>query len=106
MPPFISNLKALGSLMLRENGFRHSIRSLKNNRQLQKFDQIQCISSITGIETPSFRNSANGLNDLKFSWRSLFNDSHTVQKRRFMGCGDGEEGGVLSKVYEERRVLG
>lgn len=29
-----------------------------------------------------------------------------VQTRPFLGCGDGEEGGVLSKVYEEKRVLG
>ncbi|TKY45676.1 Coenzyme Q-binding protein COQ10-like B [Spatholobus suberectus] len=28
-----------------------------------------------------------------------------VQLRQFLGCGDGEEG-VLSKTYEERRVLG
>ncbi|KAI4321033.1 hypothetical protein MLD38_034456 [Melastoma candidum] len=27
-------------------------------------------------------------------------------RRGFLGCGDGEEGGVLSKVYEERRVMG
>uniref|UniRef100_A0A453FMA6 Coenzyme Q-binding protein COQ10 START domain-containing protein n=1 Tax=Aegilops tauschii subsp. strangulata TaxID=200361 RepID=A0A453FMA6_AEGTS len=26
--------------------------------------------------------------------------------RSFLGCGDGEEGSVLSKVYEERRVMG
>ncbi|XP_020517413.1 coenzyme Q-binding protein COQ10 homolog, mitochondrial isoform X2 [Amborella trichopoda] len=32
---------------------------------------------------------------------------HTAQQRRsFLGCGDGEEGNVLSKNYEERRVLG
>jgi coenzyme Q-binding protein COQ10 len=29
-----------------------------------------------------------------------------VQTRSFLGCGDGEEGSVLSKVYEERRVMG
>ncbi|NP_001305145.1 Coenzyme Q-binding protein COQ10, mitochondrial [Zea mays] len=29
-----------------------------------------------------------------------------TQTRCFFGCGDGEEGGVLSKVYEERRVIG
>jgi hypothetical protein len=62
-----------------------------------------------GIETPSVRHSTNVLNDLKFSWWSLSNGSHTVQKRRFLGCEDGEdgeEGSVLSKVYEERHVVG
>lgn len=29
-----------------------------------------------------------------------------TQTRGFLGCGDGEEGSVLSKVYEERRVMG
>nr|POF09078.1 coenzyme q-binding protein coq10 like, mitochondrial [Quercus suber] len=29
-----------------------------------------------------------------------------TQRRRFLGCGDGEEGSVLSKVYEEKLVLG
>ncbi|KAL5228398.1 hypothetical protein ABZP36_016663 [Zizania latifolia] len=29
-----------------------------------------------------------------------------TQTRSFLGCGDGEEGSVLSKVYEERRVMG
>ncbi|KAF8663855.1 hypothetical protein HU200_055190 [Digitaria exilis] len=29
-----------------------------------------------------------------------------TQTRCFLGCGDGEEGSVLSKVYEERRVMG
>ncbi|CAA7403967.1 unnamed protein product [Spirodela intermedia] len=28
------------------------------------------------------------------------------QIRQFLGCGDGEEGNVLSKTYEERRVIG
>ncbi|KAE8055707.1 hypothetical protein FH972_012532 [Carpinus fangiana] len=109
MPPFMSTSKALGSFMFRKNGFRHSIKSLKNSWRLQKFDQIQCISSIMGIETPSVRNSTNVLNDLKFSWWSLSNGSHTVQKRRFLGCEDGEDGeeGIfLSKVYEKRHVVG
>ncbi|KAG8078103.1 hypothetical protein GUJ93_ZPchr0007g5679 [Zizania palustris] len=29
-----------------------------------------------------------------------------TQTRSFLGCGDGEEGSVLSKVYEEKRVMG
>ncbi|EPS70934.1 hypothetical protein M569_03824, partial [Genlisea aurea] len=29
-----------------------------------------------------------------------------LQKRGFLGCGDGEEGSMLSKVHEERLVLG
>ncbi|KAK9985141.1 hypothetical protein SO802_034666 [Lithocarpus litseifolius] len=60
------------------------------------------------IHTSSLPNS----NDFLTPWRwrqqqqqRLFNESST-QRRRFLGCGDGEEGSVLSKVYEERLVLG
>ncbi|KAF8407099.1 hypothetical protein HHK36_006224 [Tetracentron sinense] len=41
--------------------------------------------------------------DLSFSLASMCN---TVQTRSFLGCGDGEEGNVLSKIYEERHVIG
>ncbi|KAG6633727.1 hypothetical protein I3843_12G068500 [Carya illinoinensis] len=85
------------------SSLRLFIRSIKNTQQLQKFDQRRCFRGIAGIETPSVRHSADGL---PVSLRSLFNNSHTVQARRFLGCGDGDEGGVLSKVYEERIVLG
>ena len=66
-----------------------------------------CFSSIAGIETSLY--IPNSMNDVKFSSPRLFNESSShaaLQRRRFLGCGDGEEGGVLSKVYEERRVLG
>ncbi|XP_078441755.1 polyketide cyclase / dehydrase and lipid transport protein isoform X2 [Wolffia australiana] len=32
--------------------------------------------------------------------------SSSGQIRRFLGCGDGEEGNVLAKTYEERRLIG
>uniref|UniRef100_A0A1D1YUM5 Coenzyme Q-binding protein COQ10, mitochondrial n=1 Tax=Anthurium amnicola TaxID=1678845 RepID=A0A1D1YUM5_9ARAE len=34
------------------------------------------------------------------------NSRNAGQTRWFLGCGDGEEGNVLSKNYEERRVIG
>ncbi|TYJ28720.1 hypothetical protein E1A91_A06G019900v1 [Gossypium mustelinum] len=33
-------------------------------------------------------------------------DRYTLQKRRFLGCGDGEEGGALSKVHKEKIIMG
>ncbi|GMY29654.1 coenzyme Q-binding protein COQ10 homolog, mitochondrial isoform X1 [Fagus crenata] len=90
--------KALGSLILGQKGL---IRSAK-------YGHIGgCFSSIAGIETSLY--IPNSMNDVKFSSPRLFNESSShaaLQRRRFLGCGDGEEGGVLSKVYEERRVLG
>lgn len=32
--------------------------------------------------------------------------SAAVQRRGFLGCGDGEEGSMVSKLHEERRILG
>lgn len=100
MPPFISTTsKAVRSVTTRKNGIVHLIRSVKNTRQVEKLDHIRCFSGIA----PSVQYSDK---DLKLWSPRLFDNGHTVQTRRFLGCGDGDEGGVLSKVYEERRVMG
>lgn len=67
------------------------------------------------IHTYSLPNNSNDFLSPPRRWRQqeqqhqqqqrLFNESNT-QRRRFLGCGDGEEGNVLSKVHEERLVLG
>ncbi|KAG2680377.1 hypothetical protein I3760_11G097100 [Carya illinoinensis] len=91
-----------------KGSLRHFIRSVTNARHLKNFDQRRCFRTIAALDTPLplVPNSVNGLRGLRFSLRSLFHNSHTVQTRRFLGCGDGEEDGFLSKVYEEKRVLG
>ncbi|KAL0650659.1 hypothetical protein Bca4012_093350 [Brassica carinata] len=39
--------------------------------------------------------------------RVSFGAGSVFQRRHFLGCGDGEEGGgELSKIYQERRLLG
>ncbi|KAB1220242.1 hypothetical protein CJ030_MR3G017066 [Morella rubra] len=106
MPPFMSTSKAVGTFISRKDGIRHLLKSVKSSRQLQKFDHIRCSNSIVGTRTRSVLNSVSGLNDLKCLSRRAFDNGHTVQTRLFIGCGDGEEGGVLSKVHEERRVMG
>jgi coenzyme Q-binding protein COQ10 len=100
MPSFISTTsKAVRSVTTRKNGIVRLIGSVKNTRQVQRLDQIRCFSGIA----PSAQYSDKDLN----LWsRRLFDNAHTVQTRRFLGCGDGDEGGVLSKVYEEKLVLG
>lgn len=57
-------------------------------RSSKKFNEIRCVSGFKPV----------------LGRRDLFGS--VIQTRRFLGCGDGEEGGVLSKVYEEKRVLG
>ncbi|PIA59877.1 hypothetical protein AQUCO_00400624v1 [Aquilegia coerulea] len=73
-------------------------------------NQIQCLSSsrISGFQTQCLSNN-NLIGSEKKDSRFLFGklvQQQNVQVRNFIGCGDGEEGNVLSKNYEERRVLG
>ncbi|KAK1553793.1 hypothetical protein Q3G72_003659 [Acer saccharum] len=106
MQPFMSASKAIGSVISRKTGARHLINSAKFNARLPKPDQIRRFSSIAGVETPSVRKLIGSHDYIDFSAKSLCNVTGIVQRRQFLGCGDGEEGDVLSKVYEERRVLG
>ncbi|XVF36278.1 hypothetical protein REPUB_Repub19eG0044400 [Reevesia pubescens] len=110
MPPFLSTSKAVRSVISsrRRNVITHFVRHAKNGGRSANFDQIRWVSSLSGIETPLFHNPLLGSQHKKDSVVSLNNffNHYTLQKRRFLGCGDGEEGGVLSKVYEERIVMG
>ncbi|KAK6939604.1 Coenzyme Q-binding protein COQ10, START domain [Dillenia turbinata] len=91
-PPFVSASKAIGRLISRRNGCGNLMR---------KYAPIQCLSGIAaGVDNNKL------IGDHKNCGFSLgSNNSIAVQKRGFLGCGDGEES-LLSKVYEERRVLG
>lgn len=107
----MSASKAVGTFVNRKNGIRQLMKFAKNNNnnnheQLLKYDQLRCLSSIVpGIEIPSVSKSGGGGaykgHDFLFG-----GDSHNVQTRNFLGCGDGQEGNVLSKVYEEKLVMG
>lgn len=85
MPPFLSTCKSVGSIVVRKYWKRHVIEPASSYRQLHR---------------PSDANE-----DLRILRGSL-HSGDAVQKRWFLGCGDGEDGGAFSKVYEERRVLG
>ncbi|EXC41989.1 hypothetical protein L484_000662 [Morus notabilis] len=99
MSPFTSTSKVVGSLISRRNGIRHLVKHAGNG----KSHRIRCFSGITGIETPLLIGSKR--QDVCSS-SSILSNVDNLQRRTFLGVGDGEEGGVLSKVYEERRVLG
>ncbi|XP_061364136.1 uncharacterized protein LOC133307609 isoform X1 [Gastrolobium bilobum] len=88
MPPFLSTSRALRSFASRKGDLRQLIRSGKNcNGQLHY---------PFGFRTGSSSSSSPFVG-------ALCNNS--VQTRQFLGCGDDGEG-VLSKIYEEKRVLG
>lgn len=100
----MSTSKAIRSLITRENVWKYLFRSAINHNS-HKFDQTRCLSILAGILNPSIsRGTYNNRKDFDLASGNLYNN--TTIKRGFLGCGDGEEGGVLSKVYEERRVLG
>ncbi|KAK6160699.1 hypothetical protein DH2020_004080 [Rehmannia glutinosa] len=104
MPPFNPAPKALARLAFGRSSFRQRLRNYSN------YDQIRCLSSIAGINVLSSTDKIVGggyRNSILSDCGNLSNISNiNFQKRGFLGCGDGEEGNMLAKVYEERRVLG
>ncbi|XP_030540030.1 coenzyme Q-binding protein COQ10 homolog, mitochondrial-like [Rhodamnia argentea] len=106
MPQFLSTCKSVvGSIVTRKNWNRRVIKPASTYRQLQSCDQTRCLGCIAGVKAPYVHRPSDANKDLRILWGSL-HSGDAVQTRRFLGCGDGEEGGDLSRVYEERRVLG
>lgn len=103
MPPFLSTSKFVKSLISRRGAIGHVIKYTRCNDELWKYRNVRHLRCIPGAGTSSIHRLFD--QDHKILSGS-FRDSGAVQLRRFLGCGDGEEGGVLSKVYEERRVMG
>lgn len=96
----MSSPKAIGSFIFRKNCMRILMRSGKSCEQLR---QVRCLSRVAGIDFPLVHPPIRVHRDIDFPSSRLF---HNVQTRHFLGRGDGEGGGVLSKVYEEKRILG
>ncbi|KAG2315313.1 hypothetical protein Bca52824_018435 [Brassica carinata] len=96
MPPLTSGSRALFALLSRRNAIR---RSYTLNQFGSLYGVERCCSSSYGLLMLS---NGDGR-------RVSFGAGSVNQRRNFLGCGDGEEGsggGELSKIYQERRVLG
>lgn len=102
MPPFLSTSKVVESLISRRGGIRHAIKYARCNAEPWKYRNVRHLRCFPGVETSTIHRLFD--QDRKIS--ESFRDISAVQSRRFLGCGDGEEAGVLSKIYEERRVMG
>ncbi|KAK9691141.1 hypothetical protein RND81_09G178500 [Saponaria officinalis] len=92
MPQFLTTLRAIGRSRLLG---KHAISPF-----------TRCLSSIAGIHhysssTIRSRNRNYIQNNIR-----VWGDVDKFQKRWFLGCGDGEEGSALSKLHEERLVIG
>lgn len=100
MPSLNSTSKALSRLVSHWN--------LSRSRLLKcsDYNNIRCFYSVAGAGAGASscskkKQMASYLPEFRIS-----NNTVMIQKRGFLGCGDGEEGNMLSKLYEERRVLG
>lgn len=103
-PPIVSSSRALARILAGRGRpldlrsglgfFRRSSRSLG---EPERFSQGWSFSSVARIGNPCV-DSLGGPSTGSLHCKS--------QSRCFLGVGDGEEGGMLSKVYEERRVMG
>ncbi|KAF9595712.1 hypothetical protein IFM89_003454 [Coptis chinensis] len=98
MPPFDSASKAARALLLRNMN-----RSSCTSSQFGKYVSNRWSSSIPGVGVPCVEKLISNDKERIFSIRDLH---QSAQIRGFLGCGDGEEGSVLSKTYEEKRVMG
>lgn len=81
-----------------------------NSVELGDFAQIGGVNSIGGINSFSSAHKFGGRSSRFGDYCCNSNykqDSSCIQQtRKFLGVGDGKESGMLSKAYEERRVLG
>lgn len=78
-------------------------RSLESGRKLERFSQTRSLRGVVRSGIPCI----DRLVDADKEWCNSSRDSYTSTRTRwFLGCGDGEEGNVLSKTHEERRVVG
>ncbi|KAF3796144.1 Coenzyme Q-binding COQ10-like protein [Nymphaea thermarum] len=80
--------------------------STKPVQSAHKLTQVQGLSSIAGTELASVSKMVS-VDKYPSLWRDdLGRMSNACQTRSFLGCVDGEEGDILSKNYEEKRVIG
>ncbi|KAI3460232.1 hypothetical protein Pfo_016895 [Paulownia fortunei] len=103
IPPFNPASKA-ARLVFCRNLFRQRITNYPN------CNQNRYLSSIAGTSAFSSSEKIVGCGYRNYDFSDFGNSSNiskvVFQKRGFLGCVDGEEGNMLSKVYEERRILG
>ncbi|GFQ02609.1 coenzyme q-binding protein coq10 homolog mitochondrial [Phtheirospermum japonicum] len=101
MSPFKPASKGLGRLIIYRNLFRQQITYNSN------YNPIRCLSSISGTNTffslDKWRYKNYNISDFGKSSNAV---TDVFLKRGFLGCSDGGEGNTLSKVHEERCVLG
>lgn len=110
MPPFLSSSRALALILSGRSrsldlgaGMRWLGKHPEAWRRWERFAQTRSLSNFAPCGNPCI---AQLFRSGKALVPSVGNLHRYDQGRCFLGCGDGEEGSVLSKIYEERRVIG
>lgn len=110
MPPFLSSSRVLSLIFSGRNrsldigaGMRWLGKHPEARRRWERFAQTRSLPSIVPCGKPCVGQLFRSGKELVPSAGNLHRYD---QGRWFLGCGDGEEGSILSKIYEERRVIG
>ncbi|KAL1540422.1 coenzyme Q-binding protein COQ10, mitochondrial-like [Salvia divinorum] len=101
MPPFNPAPRALARFAALRNPLRRRTRDFPSCSQIRPSSNIAGNNAFSPVENGRYGNR--GFLD---SANSSHISNFVHQKRGFLGCGDGEEGGMLSKVHHEKHVLG
>ncbi|KAJ6792280.1 coenzyme Q-binding protein COQ10-like protein, mitochondrial-like [Iris pallida] len=110
MPPVVSLARALARLAPGRSRVLDTRLASSSSENLGKFDlfsqnrRFSSSNSVARIGNPCVDSSLSA--DREFGPSVRGPNCSTQTRRRFIGAGDGEEGDVLSKVYEERRIMG
>ncbi|XP_076930164.1 uncharacterized protein LOC143594839 [Bidens hawaiensis] len=97
-----STSKAVRQFTASKTVCRRLMRCLQNKPELEN----RPIKTVGTIETLPFF-SQTVVATIPFSLQNNVSSGVIVQRRGFLGCGDGDEGSnVLSKIHEEKRIMG
>lgn len=102
MPSFVSTSKTIRRLVTHRNVFKQRAGIDNTGSGLGNHVKVRCLSGIVGVPSVSPGCDA-GSKLIKPSQSGI---GPVIQSRGFLGCGDGEEGNSLTKIHEEKRVLG
>lgn len=102
MASLVSTSKAVSRLILARGSSR---RMIDYRNFIEEFGNyyrpVRFLSSIMSTNTSRFNKEIVDFRDF-----NPLLGTNVVQRRGFLGCGDGDEGSLVSKVHEEKRVLG
>lgn len=100
MRSFVSTSKLIRRLITHRN-------VCKKRLGIDNHVQIRCLSGgIVGVPSVSPGCDAGSKVIKPPSFGEVYRIGSLIQSRGFLGCGDGEEGNMLTKIHEEKRVLG